>query len=791
MVCNVFLFVTALACLVGYTADAGVKTIHINALSQTIDRNKNAQFDGMVDANIGVGIHVWADHVEVNKQASELKATSTTGSPIVFEDNSITLLASSLSLDLTTQTGVAHDVWLHVKDGFLFAKQAKKIDAHSWLLEEIIYTACDKTKPDWSIQAAKATFKGGSFVRASTVTFNIAGIPCFGVPSFIIPLQAVGGGKGGSRSGFLLPRFIIDYQYGFGIRQEYYQFITNHADTTVGINWRWKKGFIATDEFRWFRATDSSTYLRTHYGIVYDRYISRGDQVQKGTSRVFGVKGINTHFMPQVFKDGDVAVLMRSDFGTDKRIEYHFFNNTQEIDDTFYNDLQVIGQHPTYQYTLGADFNRTVRTGSAAVVGQQREKLLASVKDLKEDEHKDVTLSRYVQDRAHIGHLPHLELNTAYKTLGGRVHVRTDAFFDYVVYQQQEIERLLLGDFLVNEKEPLIADHKNFGRWGYRGEVKVPLPLGRAVLTPYVRPHFYAASRKKEQGEMRHNVLEKRIFAYGGYRAFVESGAQLALPMMAGFTNNGVGFGSLQPTIMWSFIPKMLQDNWYHVDRFDRFYPTNRVTGEIAASYDTGLVALEAVLQQGYDFYANADRFLYERSLGHKHALPLRCDFSIGNRDFSGRVTQEYDWPNLQLLQSEITCNFMIHKHLQCGVGYLFQNRRMQEARSMLSSIPHFILCNVTLPLSKRLTMSYNAQLYAARQPPAFVLEGIKPLIHRVRLEYDGHCWGFFIGFEEKKFKECGIGRNERAIVFSLRLDSLGSFAKKFKRGQQLGRQQE
>ena len=61
-------------------------------------------------------------------------------------------------------------------------------------------------------------------------------------------------------------------------------------------------------------------------------------------------------------------------------------------------------------------------------------------------------------------------------------------------------------------------------------------------------------------------------------------------------------------------------------------------------------------------------------------------------------------------------------------------------------------------------------------------MDGITPLIHRVRLDYSGHCWGFYIGFEQKKFNEYGNTRNERAIVFSFRLDSLGSFAKKFKR---------
>ena len=119
---------------------------------------------------------------------------------------------------------------------------------------------------------------------------------------------------------------------------------------------------------------------------------------------------------------------------------------------------------------------------------------------------------------------------------------------------------------------------------------------------------------------------------------------------------------------------------------------------------------------------------------------------------------------------------------LVVGISYLFQKPQMLEERRYLSTIPHLLHLRIGVPLSKYASLFYEGQYYAPQRSSLFFLDGIKPLIHRVRFEYDGHCWGFFVGFEEKKFKECGIQRNERAIVFSLRLDSLGSFAKKLKR---------
>jgi hypothetical protein len=88
----------------------------------------------------------------------------------------------------------------------------------------------------------------------------------------------------------------------------------------------------------------------------------------------------------------------------------------------------------------------------------------------------------------------------------------------------------------------------------------------------------------------------------------------------------------------------------------------------------------------------------------------------------------------------------------------------------------------MSVPLGSQFTLSYDGQFYATKKSAFFRLNGLAPLVHRLRIDYDGHCWGMYIGYEEKKYKEYGIGRDERAIVFAFRLESLGSFAKKFKR---------
>lgn len=57
----------------------------------------------------------------------------------------------------------------------------------------------------------------------------------------------------------------------------------------------------------------------------------------------------------------------------------------------------------------------------------------------------------------------------------------------------------------------------------------------------------------------------------------------------------------------------------------------------------------------------------------------------------------------------------------------------------------------------------------------------LSPVKHELRLEYRGHCWGLYVGIEEKNYRQYGYDKCDRIFVFSVYVDSLGSFAKKIK----------
>jgi hypothetical protein len=133
------------------------------------------------------------------------------------------------------------------------------------------------------------------------------------------------------------------------------------------------------------------------------------------------------------------------------------------------------------------------------------------------------------------------------------------------------------------------------------------------------------------------------------------------------------------------------------------------------------------------------------------------------------------------LLQSQISAGIFKDK-LNFSIGFLYQHPLLQQSRELLSNIPNFVLMNIAIPISKEVVLCYEGQFYDEKGCHFGDLRHLKPLIHRIRMELNGHCWGFYLGFEQKKYREYGNCKDEHTYVFSLRLDSLGSFAKKFKR---------
>ena len=760
------------------------RTLSIQSAEQFFTKQKNARFKGIVDAQIGSNLHVWAERITTLHDTRELLAESLSGAPVVVEDKGILIFADSFRINIDTKTGVAKNIRLHLRDGFVKARQASKLSALDWEMHHIEYTACDRTHPEWSIRASRAVFRRGSFIKTYNVRFNVARTSIPIAPQFIIPVQFGTGVKKTSKSGFLLPRFLVDFDYGLGIKQDYYKTIADRVDTTFSIDWHNKKGVVFADEFRWYRSADDYTHTNAHYAIVRDRYVYEENRIRKGTTRGFWFKGKSFQQHKALIPHFDASLLMRTDFGTDRRTEYHFANDTDEVDDSFFNAIDGRALSKYSQISLLTAWNRVYRTRFFPIKGDELQKIITQI-DAPAALPSPI-VKKDVEDRAHVGYLPHVEWSNAFISCGSLFQYRHDFFWDYIASSQQSVDRIFVNDSLLEQEEALPQNKVDFLRAYYAPQVKFNIPAPCGVLTAFAKPRAQLVGKQKQLIYDSNHELAGRVAAYGGYRAYFTGGAEYAFPLAYRYLAQSDLMFFAQPVLTWQYVPRLYQENWHHLDRWDRAYPTNNILAEANFTFNKNNWNADIALRQGYDFVANDQRFLLTRSLRQKNLMPLQYECRLSNDQISCELSQEYDWPDLQLLQSELSVNLIMRK-IQLNISYLFQKRELLERRAYLSTIPHFMQLHIGLPLTKYATLIYEAQYYAQQRSSLFFVDGIKPLMHRLRLEYDGHCWGFFIGVEEKKFKECGIGRNERAMVFSLRLDSLGSFAKKFKRNHQLG----
>jgi hypothetical protein len=752
-----------------------VKVLRIKSISQTVTKDNKIILEGEVELLIDRRLHVWADRVYLDKEKQIVIAEMVgSGGAVTIEDENFLILADRFVFNMLEKTGHADNLRLHVDEGYVSAKKAEKLNETDWKMEDMMYTACDDPEPHWSIKAHRAVVQRSYLVKTKGLVFEIGSIPVFGFPRFAFPVQSR------SKSGFLMPRFAYDYEYGFGIKQEYYKYFTPHFDTTLGVDWRDRKGIVFSDELRLGRAPEKYTLFNFNYGILRDQYVQRQNKVVKGTMRRYWINGKDYRGFEKVFNDTDVNTLLRLDFGIDKRLGYHFFNDTQEVDDMFNNSFIMRTVPQKNQISLSLDNARTSRIHFVNPSFDDKEKARIYEAQEKDPKAYPLVVKEY-EDRVDLAQLPHGEWNTAFYGFGNILWYRHDLFLDQIRCHKKEIERLFVDSTLIDERFLIPYSKADLIRFNYNGHLTESCSLFHNALSWYIDPHFQVVNLLEKNTYSSTNVLEGKMFAYGAYRLFFEYGAEWALPEGVVYSPNKRYQYSIQPLLTWQLTPKFAQDNWFYLDKWDRAYPKNEIAGVIRNGWDIDDVRVDFDIKQGYDFYNRYDIFPLRRGIEQKHWLPFRYDLSCMHEHVYIGFGQEYEWRKVQLLQSEINLILNVNK-VQFGLGYLFQKRELLDQRMLLSNVPHFITANLTVPIGKSATITYDGQFYASQRSALFYLDGIAPLIHRVRFNYDGHCWGMYVGFEEKKYKEYGIGRDEQSIVFSFRLDSLGSFAKKFRR---------
>jgi hypothetical protein len=751
-----------------------LKTLHINSEKQQVINDNDIIFEKNVEVLIDNKLHIWADKVYLNKKEKLLVAQKIDSGAIKIENNDFLILADKITLNLSKKTGSAENIKIHVREGYVSASKAEKLPGNRWQMLNMFYTPCDAQTPHWHIGAKKAVVHGGYFIKTSGLVFKIGTLPIFALPRMIFPIQ------GRSRSGFLIPKFSFDYESGLGIKEEYYFYINPNCDTTIGINWHHKKGVVFSDEFRWGRKEDNFTFINGHYAIAKNSFVQKEGTIFKATDKRYWIQGKDFRSYCNFFGQANFDTLIRTDFGTDKKIGYQFFGNIEGIEDSFFNSFLMRLLWPNDLLEIKLDNTRTSRKRFSDVCPED----VLFFERLKENqgEIKNIFFEmKELENQATTVKLPHVEWNSAYKTFFNTLLYRHDISVDRIFFREREIERFYFSSKLDYLKENIPLNKADIIRFDYRGTLQKYFGISGNMFNFYCNPNLQLRSIiSKNEYHSKNAIKEDRIFANGAIRSFLNYGAEWAMP--EGMVSSPSGFHRyiMQPMLKWDYVPKFYQKHWYHMDKWDRVFAKNRLTFEFRNNWILNNIRCDLNLAQSYDFYKGSDIFYLDRGCESKHLLPLKSSCSLNSEHLNLYCTQEYDLKEKRLLHFECSSGFKANR-IGFNIGYLFQHPKIQQERALLSNIPHFVLVDFSFPLNKQASIYYDGQFYSEKGRHIFAFAGIQPILHRLRFEYNGHCWGFYIGFEEKKYREYGNHKRDRAIIFSLKLDSLGSFAKKFK----------
>lgn len=758
------------------------KNIQINSLQQIV-RDKNLIiFEGEVEVVFDSTFHVWADRVEVDYAAKLLRATCHESCAVKVETKDIIFLATSFEVNMDTRIGKAQDMCIHTADGYFSAGSVEKIGDYCWTMRDISYTACDADPAHWKITAREASAYGGYFIKINWVVCRLGVLPVMVVPKVVIPIQ-----KGfttkrkGAHSGFLVPKFYLDYDSGFGFKQEYYQHFGDRCDTTLGVDWRQQKGLAFFDEFRWARSSDNFTTAKGYYALARHDFKERDGKIVPAIRSRYWVSG-KDFFSYDLF-GGAGNNLMCADFGTDKRIGYQFFDLLEQVDDTFYNAWINRLQWPKSTIQLKIDDMQTRRKRFSSLSSDdiRLSPVLQHCFDQQPSKLPKEFNVKELENRVGVALVPALSLHNACKAIANTVFYRHDLFFDQALYREQELVKLYCNSRLVDEIQSIPFNKAQVVRFDYRGSVESSFSWLGNTVKGGAYPALQARSLIQHNDVQQEAVYEQSIFAHGGGRIFCGYGAEWSLPEIAYYDVANNYMYALQPMISWHYVPWFRQGHWYFMDARDYIFPKNQLECSLKHYLSKGSLTAEFELSQSYEGNHNRDILPARRSLGDNHFLPLQVRANLQNGFLQGSVQQEYDVKNARLLNAEIITGIS-YRGVQLNMGYMFQPRILQATRELFSNISHFMLIDFIMPIRDFCTLQYAGQFYVERGYRFMDLAGIKPLLHTVRIEVTGHCAGFYIGYEEKKYREFGHDKHERAIVFSLRVNSLGSLAKRFKR---------
>lgn len=737
-----------------------IKTIHVNSISQKVSDKNTVCFEGAVEVFIDENLHIWADKVTINKEKQFLKAETVIGACVKVEGNDFVLLADSIFVNLNDRSFKADNIKLDLDGRYITAKKAEKTSTEKWRIFNLKYTACNKDFPHWSFQSTFAQAQKYA-IQAQNILFKIGTFPIIWLPGIIVPSQKK------SNSGFLLPRLMLNKRYGFCYDQAFYLDIMPNLDSTFGFNIKQKEGLEIYNQFRRGRSSESYMILDSKYVRDWNFLTEKDSKIvksKKGENR-YEIEGF--FFDRMRFSGFWLHHLARVNIASDLRIDYDFFSRTDDVEDRYINN-----------WTSRIFNSRNQAFVSFSSDKVFREKFFNVSKN--HNNFKEEQVDRFLLVR-----VPHLEWNTAFYNLFSNINYKHNMFFDGVFFGRQFTIREIAGLDIVGSQFLRLIPRDSTARLYYESTIEQSFKLDKSLFNISFSPNIQFRSRIKQLKDIKHSIFNQPIMAEGAYRILVKSKAELALPPVSSYSKDMSRAYFEQDVITWTFIPKYTQRQWFLVDEYDKIFPTNQIKFESKHFVYLDDFQFDLIARLSYDFYRQRDLLPIVRFSPRSFAVPLSVNGGVQYKDHGVSFLWEFDLLRRVLVQSQLDANFRFGDVL-LDLSWIYQTPQIQKVRNLFSNIPTFFTINFKVPFNKLFCVNYFGQYYSNNRSVLGFVITPRVLLHRIKLDYIGHCWGISIGYERKQNRQEGIPRPETSYFVSFNLESLGSFAKRFRYDKQI-----
>ncbi|MGB7924919.1 MAG: LPS assembly protein LptD [Pyrinomonadaceae bacterium] len=252
-------------------------------------------YEGNVDARIGL-YRLQADKITVYEASNRVIAEGN----VVFDQGQQRITGSRAEWNYATKLGFfvnSTGFTNQTQDGtiiYFTADSVEKVSADTIVAINAEVTACEDSVPKWSFTTKRATIKMGDRVRVSSPSFRVKGVPVVFLPYASISIK-----RQDRASGFLTPTFSGSGNKGFRISNAYYQTLGRSADVTFRNDIYTGRGIGVGMDVR--TRANSRSFLNFGFYAVKDRIFGQSENAenpdQGGSS--FYMDGV--HYFPNGF----------------------------------------------------------------------------------------------------------------------------------------------------------------------------------------------------------------------------------------------------------------------------------------------------------------------------------------------------------------------------------------------------------------------------------------------------------------------------------------------------------